>query len=294
MTPVRDSMPPSSRSRTGRMRATMVQTLRLSTARVGLRLLPDFIIIGTQRGGTTSLFKLLAEHPGIGLPYRKEVHYFDNQYDQPLNWYRSYFPTTVRKRMQERRTSTYVTGEASPYYMFHPHAPSRVSQHLPDVKIIAMLRNPVDRALSHYQHSVAHGLERLSFVDALDHESDRLENEEQRMLDDPEYYSFSHQNHSYAARGVYVDQLQRWIAHVPRERTLVVQSERFYQDPNVVLHDVCSFLGISTITVNTPAKHNAISYDAMGPDLRQRLADYFRPHNQRLYAYLDSEFDWDE
>jgi hypothetical protein len=276
-----------------RVRASLAQTFRMSTARVGLRLLPDFIIIGTQRGGTTSLFKLLSEHPGVGMPYRKEVHYFDNQYDQPLTWYQSYFPTTIRRRMQERYTGNFVTGEASPYYMFHPHAPERVHQTLPDVKVIAMLRNPVDRALSHYQHSVMHGLELASFSAALDREPERLANEERKLLADPEYYSFSHQNHSYAARGVYVDQLRRWEASVPQARTLVIQSERFYQDPNSVLHDVCRFLEIDEFSVSIPKKHNAIAYDAMEPATKRRLAEYFRPHNQRLFEHLGVEYDWD-
>ena len=103
------------------------------------RRLPDFLIIGAQKCGTSSMFAYLNQHPQMKLPDVKEIHFFDLNYSNGLDWYTSHFPpASLSHRM--------VTGEASPYYLFHPHVPERVRLHCPDVKLVVMLRNPVDRA----------------------------------------------------------------------------------------------------------------------------------------------------
>ena len=145
-----------------------------------LRLLPDFLIIGTQRGGTTSLYNYLVEHPGIGAASIKEVHFFDTpHFKQGLAWYRGHFPSAFQRYYVERSLKHgFVTGEASPYYLFHPHAPKRVAGLMPQMKLIVMLRNPVDRAYSHYHHEVAGGHEKLAtFEEAIACEDERLAGE---------------------------------------------------------------------------------------------------------------------
>ncbi|HEV2894458.1 MAG TPA: sulfotransferase, partial [Actinomycetota bacterium] len=150
----------------------------------GLRLLPDYLIIGAQRAGTTSLHRYLIQHPGVRTTLRtKGVHFFDTAYGRGMSWYASRFPTKLTAWYVARRHGVELrTGEASPYYLFHPHVPARVAEHLPQVRLIALLRDPVGRAYSHYQHEVARGFETLSFEEAIEAEPARLAGETQRML----------------------------------------------------------------------------------------------------------------
>ncbi len=150
-----------------------------------MRLMPDFIIIGAMRGGTTSLYSYLTEHPNIGPAYMKEVHFFDVYFHKGLPWYRAQFPSTVQKYYTERvQKQNFITGEASPYYLFHPHAPRRIARLLPHVKLIVQLRNPVSRAYSHYYHEVNGGHEKLSFAEAIDREEDRIGKETEKLARD--------------------------------------------------------------------------------------------------------------
>src|ERR1051326_669884 len=125
------------------------------------RAMPDFLIIGTQRGGTTSLFRALLQHPNFMPPrLRKGVHYFDVAYDQGSRWYRGHFP---RKAQIAEKSAALggpvLTGEASPYYMWHPAVPGRIAADLPGVTLIALLRDPVERAHSRHLHAIARGLD---------------------------------------------------------------------------------------------------------------------------------------
>ncbi|MGH3138604.1 MAG: sulfotransferase, partial [Gaiellales bacterium] len=123
----------------------------------GSRPLPDFLIIGAQRCGTTSLYRYLEKHPQvIGAAPSKGVHYFDVHHERSLRWYRAHFPT---RRRRDRAGGGAVTGEASPYYVFHPHGPDRVRAAVPNVRLILMLRDPVIRAFSQYQQEYARGFE---------------------------------------------------------------------------------------------------------------------------------------
>src|SRR5919204_149042 len=161
----------------------------------GSRPLPDFLVIGAQRCGTTSLYRYLEKHPNvIGASPSKGVHYFDMNAERSLRWYRAHFPTERRRR---QAGSGAVTGEASPYYLFHPRGPDRVRAAVPDARLIAMLRDPVDRAYSQYQQEYARGFEDAeTFERALELEPARLAGERERMLADPEYESPALQHHA--------------------------------------------------------------------------------------------------
>src|SRR2546423_13513556 len=118
-----------------------------------IRIIPDFLIIGGQKCGTTSLYYYLIEHPNIAPAVRKQMHFFDNRFKKGFGWYKSNFPTIFSKWYKTfLHKQKFVSGEATPYYLFHPLAASRVHQFLPDVKLIVLLRNPVNRAYSHYNH----------------------------------------------------------------------------------------------------------------------------------------------
>jgi hypothetical protein len=252
-----------------------------------LRGLPTVLIIGAQRSGTTSLFNYLALHPQILVPLGKEVHYFDLHYTRGLKWYRGWFPFTWRLRR------ACVTVDASPYYLAHPLAAQRAGQLLPEAKLIAVLRNPIERALSHHQHEVRGGRETLSFIEALDREAERLAGEEERLEHDPEYYSFSHHRYSYTRRGLYLQQLQRWTKYFHRSQLLVLQSEWMFRDPAAAMTVVLDFLGLQRQRLEVYQPFDGGKYEAELPvATRSRLAAYFEPHNTALFRWLGEEFDW--
>ncbi len=262
-----------------------------------LRLLPDFLIIGTQRGGTTSLYHYLQAHPGIAPATTKEIHFFDRRYSKGLAWYRGHFPTKIERYYAERlRGRDFVTGEATPSYLFHPHAPKRIAQALPRVKLIVLLRNPVDRAYSQYYHAVEHGFERLSFEEAIKDEEERTATERAKILQDEDYESYDYKHRSYLSRGIYVDQLQIWMSLFPREQFLILKSEDFYADPASSVKQVLAFLNLPEAELGKQVykQYNNNSYSRMDAALRQRLIAYFEPHNARLYDFLGIDFGWDK
>lgn len=262
----------------------------------GLRMLPDFIVIGTQRGGTTSLYRYLAAHPGVAPTLvSKGVHYFDVQNDRSGAWYRGHFPPTAYRAWRLRvARQPLITGEASPYYLFHPAVPERVAAMLPDVKLIAMLRDPVKRAFSHYHHEFEGGFETLpTFEEAIGAEPDRLEGEAERLLADPGYVSFAHQHHSYLARGHYAEQLEAWFAHIPRERFLIFTSEEFYRDTATVYGTVQDFLGLPHHPLAEFKTYNAHSYAPMDPATNARLREHFREPDRALCELLGRDLGWD-
>lgn len=272
--------------------AGSVEAVGVSTS--GLRSLPAFLIVGGQRCGTNSLYEYLVEHPAIAraMP-QQEVHFFDTNFSRGLSWYRGHFPTRLWLRATEARAGcAAVTGESSPYYMFHPLAPERIASTLPDVRLIVLLRDPVDRAYSHFHHERSRGNETLGFEEALDREPERLQGEVERILADPGYNSFSHQHHSYLARGVYADQLQVLSSLFPQDRISTVLSERLFSEPQQVESEVLDFLGLPPGTPRAHGRHNAGRYTEMPAPLRRRLADHFADSNHRLASLLGSDPAW--
>ena len=278
---------------------------RMQTSQI--RLLPDFIIIGTQRGGTTSLYYYLTEHPGVARALLKEVHFFDDHYQEGLGWYRAQFPSTLQKYYSERiRKEHFITGESSPYYLFYPHAPSRIVEVVPDAKLVVLLRNPVDRAYSHHWLATLEGNETLPFEEAIKREEERLAGEHEKILADEHYVSFNHRHFSYLARGIYVDQLQHWMKYYPKEQFLILKSEDFYKDPATIVKQSLEFINAAKAELNghkefkqyrEPNKRgyqNEAKPPKMDPKVREQLVAYFKPHNARLSEFLGHDFGWDQ
>lgn len=264
------------------------------TASAFARPLPDFLIIGAQKGGTTALYSYLRQHPAIGGPASKEVEFFDRHFARGAAWYRGHFPTAVQRRYVERRRGgTFLAGEASPDYLSHPWAARRARSVVPDARLIVLLRNPVDRALSAYAHEIAAGRETLSFRDALEQHAGDTESELSRMGADPGYYSLSWRYNAHLLRGRYAEQLERWFAEFPREQILVLGSERdFFADPGVAYARVLGFLGAAPHRLDAYPPVLARDYLEMDADTRRWLADYYREPNERLYALLGRDFGW--
>jgi len=201
--------------------------------------------------------------------------------------------------VQHLHRQSFVTGEACSSYLFYPHAPKRVAKVLPHVKLIVLLRNPVDRAYSQYYHASELGHETLSFEEAIQIEEERIAREREKILQDEHYYSNEYIHLSYLSRGIYVDQLQSWMSLFPREQFLILKSEDYYADPVNVFKRVLTFLNVPEAEPQVRKKeykqysHNTY-YSQMNPALRKRLLEYFEPHNACLYDFLGIDFEWDK
>ncbi len=266
---------------------TSVKRLRAGCRGVtgSLRKLPDFLIIGTQKGGTSSLFHFIEQHPSARTSIAKEVHYFDLNYRKRRSWYRGYFPFSWDHR---------ITGEASPFYLFHPQVPERVRRDMPAVKIITLLRDPIERAFSHYRMNVKDGTEALSFEEALANERRRIGGDLDQMSADEWYTGTDFRLYSYVARGFYDEQVKRWLKYFPSEQMLILKSEDLFRNPGPVVQQVFTFLGMD------PDAH--IEYDGRNegkpgnikPETRARLRLTFASHNANLTTIVGPNFRWDD
>jgi len=266
----------------------------------GKHALPDFLIIGAQKAGTTSLYEYLKEHPAMRESRRKEVHYFDKTFNfkHGLNWYRSNFPLRDFKK-ETVDGIVPITGEATPQYLFHPHAARRAHDVVPNAKIIVLLRNPIDRAYSHYNVRERRAKENLTFEQALAAEEQRLRPELERMLADEYYYSFAYQLFSYQWRGHYAEQLEKWFVYFPRNKFLILKSEDMFADPQRTFDEVLAFLGLPPHQLKQVEAFNSASrlgaeYGGMKQETYQQLAEYFAPHNKKLYELLNRDFGWED
>jgi hypothetical protein len=263
------------------------------------RVLPDFLIIGCKKGGTTSLMNWLVEHPDVARMYpsfqrRKSPHYFDINYARGEAWYRAHFPTRRALDRAERRAGRRpIVGEAAPYYMFHPAAPERVGATLPDVRLIALLREPVSRAYSNYWDRVATGHEDLpTFEAAIDAEDERLRGVTAERLRDPAFYSYDHDHHSYLARGRYIEHLQPWLDGYGADRLLVLPAEQMFADPQRTFETVQCFLGLPVTRLVLRPRNERRGYPAINPHTRARLTEYYEPYNRSLFDALGTQFAW--
>ncbi|MET0909276.1 MAG: sulfotransferase [Ilumatobacteraceae bacterium] len=267
-----------------------------SVVRVGamatadLRPEPELIVIGVKRGGTTSLFRDVERHPAMcplvpsarRLPLRenmKGVHYFDSNFDRSSRWYRSHFPTSVARRWHERGAGAAFAAEASPYYLFHPLAAARAASQLTGTHFVAMLRDPVERTVSHWAEQTRNGVEVLSLTDALDAEQERVGDAGVRLADGTLQVSNAHEQQSYASQSEYGASLQRWRDAVGPDRVHVVFAEVYYADPQGVLDVITDVLGLPPVPAAAEQTHRnaAPRPSRVDPAVEQRLVDRFAP-----------------
>ena len=185
------------------------------------------------------------------------------------------------------------TGEATPYYLFHPHAPKRIFQHCPKVKLIVMLRNPTDRAYSHYMMQNKRKIDPLpTFEEAIDAEESRLRVETLRLGNEPLYKSVHHQRLSYLERGNYYTQLKRWLIYFQKDQFLFIKSEDFFDDPLKELKRVYAFLNIRNEKPSNLKPQNTNDYKSMKSKTRGMLNEYYAIENKKLIELLGNDFLW--
>jgi hypothetical protein len=250
------------------------------------RRLPDLLVIGAAKAGTSSLFYGLKQHPAFRGPSTKEVNYFSLHYGLGAAWYRAHFPAGAAG-------DGCFSADASPYYLFHPHAPTRAAELLPQARIIALVREPIARAYSHYQHNRREGREPLTFANAVDAEHERIDRGWARMLTDEWHDNAAVRSFSYLARGRYAEQLERWLRVFPREQMLVMRSEDYFADPNGTLRRVLKFSGLPDFEPAEPKHRNKGGYDdGIEPEIRAKLVEHFREPNRRLAELFGPELSW--
>jgi len=281
------------------VRESLLRTARVGARATGrvtqvARMEPSFLIVGAQRCGTTSMFKALRQHPAVlAPPLQKGIHYFDKNYARGPGWYRSHFPLRASAARAGRDTAVPpITGESSPYYMFHPLAADRIAADLPGVRLVVLVRDPVERAISAYTHEKARGFETEPFERALELEPERIAGERDKMLADHGYDSYHLQHNAYLTRGQYIDQLERLEAIVGRERLHVVDSHDFFARPAPTTAAVLDFLGLPAFDGAVFEQHNARPRSPMPGDLAARLDEHFLPYDERLQAWLGRTPGW--
>jgi hypothetical protein len=247
---------------------------------------PDFIIIGAQKCGTSTMFHHLRKHPDIFLPRKKELHFFDENYDKGMEFYLHFFN---RKKMPERQ---FCSGEASPFYFFHPLAASRIYQHFPDIKLILLLRNPINRAYSNYQHQHRKGRISISFEHAIKLEPEILEHKRKAYFEQENHSDLMYRRFSFLARSLYSEQLPAWYQHFSKEQILILKSEDYFKNPTDTFKQVFEFLGVKPFEIILTKEHKKSDYPPMKPETRQQLKEYFEPFNQQLYQLTGRDFGW--
>lgn len=270
----------------------------VGTATSGVRELPDFLIIGAKKGGTTSVANWLVQHPQVMPMFppfqrHKSPHYFDINYWRGREWYLSHFPTRLARRARAGRKGGAVVGETSPYYLFHPAAAARIRETAPGARLVAVLREPVSRAHSNYWDRVVAGTEELpTFEAALDAETARTAHATDAWLADPSHYSFDHDHHTYLARGRYAEQLHRYYDLFPRDQLLVLPLDALKADAAGSFRRIEDHLGIDHHEVDLAPRNAREGNPSILPDTRDRLAAYYAPHNRELAALLGEDFGW--
>ena len=253
-----------------------------------LRTRPDFVVIGAMKCGTSTLFERIRQHPQIVPSHRKEVHFFDRHYEAGERWYRAQFPYTWNVPQGA------ISGEASPFYLLCPPIAERIHAFNPNMRLIALLRDPVERAISHYFHALRSGKETLPIMDALDAEEVRTADAWQRALQGHCSYDRELIWFSYQRRGLYLEQLQRYWQVFDREQLYIDSSDGLFDDPAACLADIFGFLGVDA-DFRVPVQKSrgvATNKEALPDAVYERLRDYFRKPNMQLFSALDRDLGW--
>ncbi len=273
---------------------------------------PSFIICGTQKGGTTSLYYYLCDQPNISMAKYKEVHYFDLNYHRSIQWYKKHFYNIKSEKK-------IAIGEISPLYMYFEEVPERIKALIPNVKLIFILRNPVNRAYSHYWHAINLGYEHLCFEEAIKKEEERLSRGD----------IFQRQHYSYKDMGKYAIQLKRYMKYFPKEQMLILITEELKEEPAKVMKKIFEFLEIdanftsdkwnaqylkgkhpyflnlqrlkatippipivkSIIAFGIDTINLREGYPKMNMEIKKCLVDYFKPYNKELEKILGRKLD---
>ena len=255
-----------------------------------MRVLPDFIIIGSMKCGTTSLYYDICEHPCTLAAAYDEIGFFDSNFHLGVNWYRSMFPRKKQIEDVRRKEGTAITGEDTPFYFWNPTAAKRIQKLLPNIKLITILRNPIDRAYSEYQDWAGRESNPPSFATVVENELN-IQRKYPSLITEENFKVFNQKN-SHLLKGVYVDQLKIWRELFPKEQIFTLSTENLNSEPIVVLESVFQYLNLPNYKIKNSQHRKQNKYVPMNPQTRELLIEFFKPHNERLFKFIGKKFEW--
>ena len=258
-----------------------------------LRVLPNFIIIGAMKSGTTSLNYNMAEHPCIIPAAYDEIGFFDVNFDLGFNWYRSLFPTIFSKKKILNKNSFFATGEDTPFYFWREDAILRIKQYLPDVKFLLVLRNPIDRAYSNYIDELNQFSNIPTFEEIIKNEIELIDSEKNFCLSQNNFERYS-RNPSHIAKGFYAEQLKLWFKYFPENQFCIISTENLAKNPIDTMNKIFNFLELPNYDIKNPQKKKFKKYEPMNKKTRDFLIEYYKPHNKQLYDLISENFDWEK
>ena len=256
------------------------------------RMLPSVVVVGAQRSGTTTLFRMLEAHPHLVRPTQdKGTGSFDDNHHRGRRWYRAHFPLRLTGRLLGGPDA--MAFECSGYYLFHPLAAERIAAELPEAHVVVLVRDPVERAMSAHRHELARGFEALPLDEALSAERQRLAGESDRIASDPGYRSFTHRHHAYLARGEYGSQVGRFVEAMDKDRVHVVDADAFFADPGGEFADLQRALRIPVFLPERVERWNARPGGPRLPEQRREvLMSHFEASDAELASYLGHPPAW--
>ena len=255
------------------------------------RVLPDFIIIGSMKCGTTSLYYDICEHPCVSAAAYDEIGFFDSNFHLGLNWYRSMFPTKRQIEGVRRKEGVAITGEDTPFYFWNPVAAKRIQKLLPNIKLITILRNPIDRAYSEYQDQASNESDFPSFETVIENEMNMKRNDTSLITE--ENFEIFNQKNSNLLKGIYVDQLKIWTRLFPKGQIFTLTTEDLNSDSIGTLELVFQYLNLPKYKIKNPQYKKQKKYVSMNTQTRKLLIQFFKPHNEELFKFIGKKFDWD-
>ena len=257
-----------------------------------IRVLPDFLVIGAKRCGTTSLFYHLPEHPCISKSPHDNMGFFNDNFHLGVNWYKSFFPTIFTRNKIKSEFGNFLAFDVTTTYMEEESTANNVYQIKPNMKIIVILRNPVDRAYSQYHLNLREKAEKRSFEDAMEENMNELNKESYERYEIKPKFSVEENN--YLKKGLYAQQLRHWLNIFPMESMLILSTEEFESNQQVIYNKIFEFLNISQFEVKNTEKMEKGNYPQMKSETRSLLLDYFRSHNNELFKLINKKFDWEK
>tara|TARA_B100000029_G_scaffold510810_1_gene603246 strand:- start:64 stop:852 length:789 start_codon:yes stop_codon:yes gene_type:complete len=250
-----------------------------------IRVLPDFIIIGAMKSGTTSLYKYMCQHPCILPAAYDEIGFFDSNFHLGINWYRSMFPRKKQMKQLSNEKGISMTGEDTPFYLWNRKVRDRIKKYLPRVKLVVILRNPVDRAFSEFNNLKRNEKLNVDFETYIKNEIQEL------MSESVDISKFSHPT-SIISRGIYVTQLEMWYELFPKDQILVLNTTDLLNNSDIIEKSICNFLNLPKFNSKEVFYEKKASYEKMNPDTRDNLEKFYEPFNENLYKLIDKKFNW--
>jgi hypothetical protein len=260
---------------------------KLSGINAKNHVLPNFIIIGAMKSGTTSLYNYICDHPCILPAAYDEIGFFDSNFHLGFNWYRSMFPRKKQMEELEKKKGISITGEDTPFYFWNEEAANRIKKYLPKVKLIVILRNPVDRAFSEFNNIKRDKKLDVDFETYFKEEIHELENS-------PRDISKFSERASIISRGIYVTQLEMWYEIFSKEQILILDTNDLMNKPDLIEKSVCKFLNLPEFYSKKVFYEKKRSYEKMNSETRDRLIEFYQPYNENFYRLVNKKFDWEK